>query len=188
MTHGSFAPLGFSCPRASSLLRPDPRVCRALRISRVSLIPQALLRQTVPAFTVVPSARAALLTPVGPSGFPVAARDGARLPPVLRGSPPTMPPLPAILGGVCLRRCKVRFMLRPAHWLRTPGWLLDTLSSALFAPPVAGCRCAPSSMGERAISHHQDFHLAGHDSYLGCTRKSKRLPSGPRIGARGEGK
>src|SRR5206468_1448114 len=50
VTHGSFAPPGLSSPRASSLLRPDPPVCRAPRISRVSLIPQALGRQTFPAF------------------------------------------------------------------------------------------------------------------------------------------
>jgi len=75
-----------------------------------------------------------------------------------------------MLGGLKLRRCKIRFMLRPALLLRTPGWLLDALSSALFAASVAGRRCAPSLMGEREISHHKDFHLASHDSYLGCTK------------------
>ena len=49
--------------------------------------------------------------------------DDRRLPRVRTESPPTPPPLPAILGGCLFRRCILRFMLRPAGLPRPPGWL-----------------------------------------------------------------
>ncbi len=79
-------------------------------------------------------------TPARPRYHP--SCQDVRLPPFIRESPSTSPPLPAIPGGCLFRRCIVRFMLRPAR-LPSPPDRLQREEDAISVPPPSEVPCHP---------------------------------------------